>query len=920
MPVQLSGSLLMSGSITATGTITAQGGVSSAGAQYISDTSNAISFTSTASLYTDGGLRVSKDSYVSGTAYFNNVVVYGTSSIEYITSSQVNIGSNLVVVNTDTPAIRFGGLAVYDSGSTGLTGSMLWDSEANHWVYANPSGSTYSGGMMISGPRAASLGTEVGTTACAVMIGQGGDHITSSGIFSYGNATCFYGNTVVSSSGTVCTTMANADCIGIGTTSPAGTLHAISTSTFQGIFNRVGGSAGNITFRSARGTVSSLTTSNPGDIIFQNSYAGYDGTNFQNAGMIAVGLDSSGTICATSMPGYLRFSTTPNGSVTVTERLRITSDGIACFACQVCTGGSLITNGIIDINSNSVITNVNDKFSLGVNSTCYAWMQSYGGRPLYINALGNNVLLPNNTTRLGIGTCTPSAKLHIDMGSISSDTNTIHLSSTDASGTNKWGIVWYSGTGADFRGKVMADNNGKLYLDSIGGGGVILNCNGGSGNVGIGIASPAVILHVCGSTLPCFNTTGVNNKFTITEVNDGNSNAGLRIQKRYSTTHPANYWYGDIQFAGWDGSQFLQGALIEAVAQGTPSSNNMPGNLRFSTNGGSSSVTERLRITSTGIACFACQVCAPVIITSNCIGIGGTPSFKLDVVGQVSGGTETIARIGNVAGVNNGLIIYQRAANSYEYSFGCGTICLSGNLVTTSNAGIGTTNLSAEANLFLGAQGTTEGGQLVLQKGTSCNCATHLDNYKNQFRILGGSDTASTTEWAIVDMINGNVGIGTSPALYKLDVGLPSGTNGQIIRLGRSGGAYYWSLGIDGTGSCLNFYNNSNTSVAVINPTTGVYTATSDIRLKECIQDSENSLDKIMQLKVRKYNWKDSDMRESYGFIAQEVRCILPEYVAEGNDETYWKIAKSEFVPILVKAIQEQQCKIKTLESCLGIN
>jgi hypothetical protein len=156
------------------------------GAQFASDTSNAISFTSTASLYSDGGLRVQGNSFVSGTAYFNNIVVYGTSSIQYITSSQVNVGTNIITVNTDTPAVRFGGLAVFDSGSTGLTGSMLWDSEKNHWVYSNPSGSSYSGGMIMSGPRSSALGSEQGTLNNYVMKGQGGDHITSSQIIDDG--------------------------------------------------------------------------------------------------------------------------------------------------------------------------------------------------------------------------------------------------------------------------------------------------------------------------------------------------------------------------------------------------------------------------------------------------------------------------------------------------------------------------------------------------------------------------------------------------------------------------------------------------------------------------------------------------------------------------------------------------------------
>ena len=186
-----------SGAVTSTGTI---GGSNSAtlattgsntftGQQYVSNTNAPVNFTDTASLYTDGGLRVGKDAYVSGTLYLNNLTVYGTQSVNYITSSQLDIADNIITVNTSTPAIRFGGIAVRDSGSlgTGLTGSLLWDSQNNHWVYTNPSGSSYSGGMLISGPRASSLGEEQGTTFNALMKGQGGDHITSSGIFESGS-------------------------------------------------------------------------------------------------------------------------------------------------------------------------------------------------------------------------------------------------------------------------------------------------------------------------------------------------------------------------------------------------------------------------------------------------------------------------------------------------------------------------------------------------------------------------------------------------------------------------------------------------------------------------------------------------------------------------------------------------------------
>jgi len=351
------------------------------GPQFINQASNAISFTSTASLYTDGGLRVGKDSFVSGTAYFNNVVIYGTSSVQYITSSQVNFGTNIITVNTDTPAVRFGGLAVFDSGSTGLTGSILWDSQANHWVYSNPSGSTYSGGMIMSGPRAASLGTEQGTTSCALMMGQGGDHITSSAIFSYGNATCFYGTTVVGSGGTVCSTMINASCVGIGTTTPANTLDVTGTGRFTGIvtFGSTGGSGlrvygaagtnqwdmylnganlrfsdntgtGSVVFdRSISGTSATfsgdLTLSSGGDRIFNINDTGGNLFQIQAASNILY-------YSARTTGGSLAFRT--NGTNDV--KLSIASTGAATFsASQTDTGGVIGALNVTNNTSGNVI-------------------------------------------------------------------------------------------------------------------------------------------------------------------------------------------------------------------------------------------------------------------------------------------------------------------------------------------------------------------------------------------------------------------------------------------------------------------------------------------------------------------------------------------------------------------------------------
>ena len=136
-----------------------------------------------------------------------NLTVYGTQSVQYITSSQLNVSDNVITVNVASPGVRFGGLSVFDSGSLSseATASLFWDSQNNHWIYQRESSSIYNGGMLISGPRNFSgLGNEQGTTSGSLMKGMGGDHITSSAIFEDGYKATIYTNAlVVSSSGNI---------------------------------------------------------------------------------------------------------------------------------------------------------------------------------------------------------------------------------------------------------------------------------------------------------------------------------------------------------------------------------------------------------------------------------------------------------------------------------------------------------------------------------------------------------------------------------------------------------------------------------------------------------------------------------------------------------------------------------------------
>ena len=169
----------------------------------------------------------------SGSVYIaNDLIVQGSSSIQYISASSVSIGTNIVQLNTATPSVRFAGMSVQDSGSSaGITGSMLWDSLCNRWIYSNPSTIGYSGGMLLSGPRASTLGTETTLTCNYIAKSGGGDHLYDSCIIDNGTTVCV--NATLKASGQVCGVMSNFSCMAIGTQTPKSTLHLSGENAFN---------------------------------------------------------------------------------------------------------------------------------------------------------------------------------------------------------------------------------------------------------------------------------------------------------------------------------------------------------------------------------------------------------------------------------------------------------------------------------------------------------------------------------------------------------------------------------------------------------------------------------------------------------------------------------------------------------------
>ncbi len=114
---------------------------------------------------------------------------------------------------------------------------------------------------------------------------------------------------------------------------------------------------------------------------------------------------------------------------------------------------------------------------------------------------------------------------------------------------------------------------------------------------------------------------------------------------------------------------------------------------------------------------------------------------------------------------------------------------------------------------------------------------------------------------------------------------------------------------------------------------TGTYYNFSDQRLKTNIVDFDGAINKLNELKVYTYNYKDGyngldPNKTQYGFMAQDLMQVFPEMVAEktlqssktelqngGVNEQVYAVAYMDLIPVLVEGIQEEDAKVEELET-----
>ena len=281
------------------------------------------------------------------------------------------------------------------------------------------------------------------------------------------------------------------------------------------------------------------------------------------------------------------------------------------------------------------------------------------------------------------------------------------------------------------------------------------------------------------------------------------------------------------------------------------------------------------------------------------VGVGTTgPAFPLDVNGIIHSNSPIYT-----TGVNGGFQLADRISSNTGYSFLYRVNNITnlwdsaaGNVLSyTGNGYVGIGTISPDVSLTV--QGGADFGveHIISASGASeasIGFRTSSDAVSSAWVI--GKDVAETA--GNFDIYNAGYRLTITPGG---NVGIATATPGTTYQLYVAGSAY----------------------------ATGTWT-TSDGRLKQHVATVTNGLALVEQLRPVRYDWLPVDKRvvgkdlrlatdrHQIGFMAQEVEKVVPEAVTEpakGGDA--YSMNEAALIPVLTKAIQEQQDEIKRAQA-----
>ena len=548
--------------------------------------------------------------------------------------------------------------------------------------------------------------------------------------------------------------------------------------------------------------------------------------------------------------------------------------------------------------------------------------------------IGNNTLYVNGGN-VGIGTTSPSEKLHIVGGNIFLPANNastggavVGAGSGDNFSTNgvtmpHYGLKFAAPSDAQDAGGIVSFLSGYYGVRLFAGGAEVVRVNP-SGNVGIGTTSPAFILDVRKDMTKTGDIEGNSAQVSI----GGATTAGKRMILGYDTNSNG---FGYIK-AGNYGVAWTNIALQPDggnVGIGTTSPQakfHVFGGDILRTNSDYVNGSAGSGFVITGLASSGAtdaQLYAfrggntsygNIVIPGGNVGISVTsPRSLLHVAGAITSTEETglpttgtgIEMSYQASSARGRIIAYDRDAGVYKpLIFNDGALYVSAS--SAGYVGIGTTSPGYKLDVvgavkassyFISAANTTLDGAgpydwiyLGPADGSAARAAAVQigDISGAKYGIFGGdydlsfAKHVSTGTWANAFKIIATNATDATPNMYFVN----------SVGIGTTSLTY--KLEVNGSARAADFI------------------LSSDRRLKIDLQPINDALDSITKLNGYTFTMTKDNTRRA-GLIAQDVQQVLPEAVYTDNDG-YLSLSYEQIIPLLVEAIKQLNEKIEKLQ------
>ena len=216
------------------------------------------------------------------------------------------------------------------------------------------------------------------------------------------------------------------------------------------------------------------------------------------------------------------------------------------------------------------------------------------------------------------------------------------------------------------------------------------------------------------------------------------------------------------------------------------------------------------------------------------------------------------------------------------------------------------------AKLEFKRDGTSGGAKIQTERASAGGVGLSFN-----YTASNTAETNGTYSEAMRILSTGQVSFGTSSPIAGSRIFTLSGASTYGIQTQNDA--------TTGTMYVARFLNNGSGEIGSIKTSNSVtaFNTSSDYRLKENVDYTWDATTRLKQLKPARFNFiADETNTLIDGFLAHEVASIVPEAISgekdavddEGNPE-YQGIDQSKLVPLLTKAIQEQQTQIEALQS-----